>query len=298
MSFGTGSSGLGIFGRIKTGWTLTKDSLGVIRDHPELMVFPLLAGVSSAFFFVVFFVPLFAANLIGVGLEYVVLLVLYFVTTFFSTYFSAALVHAANEAFHGREPGVIDSMRAVSGRIGPILVWSAVAATVSVLLKVLEESDNPLASIARSLFALGWAVTTFFVVPVIVFEEVSVKSMFTKSAGAFKDTWGETLGAGFGITLIVSAVGIVLIVLALGLSLPLAAVFPAAGIFSAILLVGAAVAFAYLLSQTIWGIVKTALYVYAREGRKPEQFGNFDFETLDGRTERRADPGGGVGLDD
>ncbi|WP_200840323.1 DUF6159 family protein [Natrialba sp. INN-245] len=281
---------MGFFDRLKTGWTLTKDSAGVIRNHPQLLVFPLLAGITSAAFFVLFFFPLLIANLVGSGLEYAVLFVLYFITTFFSTYFSAALVYGANEAFHGREPGVVDCLKGVSDRIGPIVVWSLISATVSVILKSLEESDNPVASILASLFAVGWSIMTFFIVPVIVFEDVSVTSMFKRSGVTFKETWGETLGAGFGITLIVTVLGIVLAVLALVVSVPVAAVFPGPGIFLAVVLVGGVMVFTYLLSQTIWGIAKTALYVYAAEGVTPEEFENFDFETLGGRAERSASP--------
>ncbi|RQG94220.1 DUF6159 family protein [Natrarchaeobius chitinivorans] len=293
MSLGsnTGRGRIGFFDRLKTGWTLTKDSISVIRHHPWLMLFPLLAGIASIGFFVFFFFPLLIANLLGTGLEYAVLFVLYFITTFVSTYFSAALVYGANEAFHGREPGVLECLEAVSDRIGPIFVWSIIAATVSVVLKSLEESDNPIASILGTLFAIGWSIMTFFIVPVIVFEDVSVTSMFKRSGATFKDTWGETLGAGFGITLIVTAIGIGLVAIALVVSIPIATVFPGPGILLAVLLVGGAFVFTYLLSQTIWGIAKTALYVYAVEGNAPDEFDNFDFETLGGRTEQSGTPG-------
>ena len=295
MAIGTGSSGSGFFGRLKTGWTLTKDSIGVIRDHPKLLVFPLLAGISSVVFLVLFFLPLVLAEAVGGGLEYVVLFGLYFVTTFLSTYFSAALCHAANEAFHGRDPDLRESMRAVSGSLGPIVVWSLISATVSVIFRILESSDNPLATVLRSLFAVGWAILTFFIVPVLVFEDVTATSMFERSGETFKNTWGETLGAGFGVTAIVLGIGLLLVAGAVAVSAPVAAVFPGGGVILAVVLVALAFVFTYLLSQTIWGIAKTALYVYAVEGVTPEQFENFDFETLGGRTERRATPGSGPG---
>lgn len=289
---------IGLLDRVRTGWTLTRDSAGVIRDDPELLAFPLIAAAASAGFFLVFLVPMLVANLVGSGLEYVALFVWYFVTTFLSTYAAAALVHATNESFHGRDPSVRESLAAVGGRLGPIVAWSLISATVSVLLKVLEDSDNPIAGLLGALFAVGWSVTTFFVVPVLVFEDVSVASMFSRSAATFRDTWGETLGAGFGVTLVVGLVGIGLAVAAIAVSLPLAAVFPAAGGILAVVLLAVAIAATYLLSQTIWGVAKTALYVYAAEGQTPSQFENFEFETLGGRTERTASPGSAGDRDD
>ncbi|WP_089383106.1 DUF6159 family protein [Halorubrum vacuolatum] len=290
MATSIGTGGIGFFDRLRTGWTLTKDSVDVLRRYPVLAVFPLLAGISGLVFFTIFLVPLWIGNLIGSGVEFAVLLVLYFVTTFVSTYFACALVYASNEAFHDREPGVMDSLRAVSDRLGPIVVWSIISATVSVVLRSLEDSDSGIARLVGSLFALGWTVMTFFIVPVIVFEEISVRSMFSRSASAFRDTWGETIGAGFGITLIVTLVGIALALGALAISLPLAALFPGPGIvLTVLLLLGVAIT-TYVLSQTIWGIAKTALYVYAVEGTVPRGFENFDFERLGGRTEG-ASPG-------
>ena len=291
MVTGTAGGRIGLFDRVRTGWTLTTDSAGVIRENPELLAFPLIAAAASAGFFVVFLIPMLVANLVGSGVEYVALFVWYFVTTFLSTYAAAALVHATNETFHGRNPSVRASLSAVWGRLGPIVAWSLISATVSVLIKVLEDSDNPVADLLGALFAVGWSVTTFFVVPVLVFEEVTVTSMFSRSAATFRDTWGETLGAGFGVTLVVGLFGIGLVVAALAVSLPLAAAFPAAGGVVGVVLVAVALATTYLLSQTIWGVAKTALYVYAAEGEVPSQFDNFELETLGGRTARTASPG-------
>ena len=130
-----GTSSTGIVGKFKTGLKLSRDSLGVIRDHPKLLVFPLLGALSTLVFWIVFLLPLWIANLLGTGAEIVVLFLLYFVTTFFATFFTASLVFAVNQTFHGEEPDLAESMRAAWRRKGPILAWSAIAAIVSVILK-------------------------------------------------------------------------------------------------------------------------------------------------------------------
>ena len=142
-----------------------------------------------------------------------------------------------------------------------------------------------------SVFALGWTVLTFFIVPVIVFEDVSARSMFTRSGQTFRDTWGESIGAGFGIAIIQFLIAIIGVVIAIVLALIIAAVFPLAGIVAGIFLVAGALVCTYLIGQMIWAVTKTALYVYAAEEFVPEQFANFDFETLDGRAEHTATPG-------
>lgn len=288
---GGSGSGVGFFGKLKTGLKLSKDSIDVVRSHPKLLVFPLFGAISTLAFWIVFLVPLFAANLIGSGVEYVVLFALYFITTFAATFFTASLVFAVNQTFHGEEPHIVESMRAAWRRKGAIFVWAAVAATVSVILKKLQESDSTIARLLSSLFAVGWAVMTFFIVPVIVFEDVNARSMFTRSAETFRNTWGESIGVGMGVTLIQVVVGIASVLVAIALAVALGSVFPAAGLLLGVFLAAGALICTYLLGQTIWAITKTALYVYAAEERVPEQFSDFDFETLDGRTEQRATPG-------
>jgi hypothetical protein len=56
----------------------------------------------------------------------------------------------------------------------------------------------------------------------------------------------------------------------------------------AVLLVGALLAF--LLAQTLQGVVKTALYFYATEGTKPDEFGDVDFDRLAGDDDSRRTP--------
>ena len=287
----TTSTGGGFFGRFKTGLKLSKDSLAVIRDHPKLVVFPTLGMIATFIFWFVFLVPLWIAGMFGTGIEMVVLFLLYFLSTFAATFFTASLVFAVNQAFHGEEPMLGESMQAAWRRKTPILVWSAIAATVSVILKKANESNNTLARIATSMFAVGWTVLTFFIVPVIVFEDVTVKSMFTRSGQTFRDTWGESLGIGLGVTLLQFVIGIAGLVAALALAAIFWMLTPALGILIGIFLVAGVLIGTYLIGQTIWGITKTALYVYAAEERVPKQFENFNFETLDGRAAKSATPG-------
>ena len=287
----TSGSGGGFFGRLRTGLKLSKDSLAVIRDHPKLLAFPLLGGIATIGFWIVFLIPLWIAGLFGSGIEIVVLFMLYFLTTFSATFFTASLVFAVNQAFHGEEPLLGESMRAAWQRKTAIAVWAIVAATVSVILKKAEESNNPLARIMSSLFAVGWTVMTFFIVPVIVFEDVNARSMFSRSASTFRDTWGESIGVGMGVTIIQFLLGILAVAVAVAIAGVLWLLSPAAGRFVGILLVVSALVVTYLIGQTIWAVTKTALYVYAAEERVPEQFADFDFATLDGRTSRPATPG-------
>ncbi len=270
--------------RFKTGLTLTRDSLTVLRNHPDLLLFPFVSGIATLLFGAVLYLTVFVGGLLGGGIEYFALFAFYFVTTFVASFFTAALVSSVDDVFHGRNPTLRGGVAAAWEMKAELAVWSVISAVVGVLLRSMERSDSALSRIFAGLFALGWTITTFFIIPVIVFEDVSVREMFSKSAGTFRETWGETFSSTLGIGLIqfVGWLGGMAIVVAVGGVL--FTVVPAVGTSTVILgAVGVSVGI-YLVGQTVQGIAKTALYVYASERMVPSEFDNFDFKTMGGRT--------------
>ena len=270
--------------RFKTGLILTRDSLAVLRNHPDLVLFPLISGLATLLFGVVLYLTVFVGGVLGGGLEYVALFGLYFVTTFVASFFTAALVSSVDDAFHNRNPTLRGGIAAAWNKKTELAVWSVISAVVGVLLRSLERSDSALSRIIAGFFALGWTITTFFVIPVIVFEDVSVSEMFSKSAGTFRETWGETFSSTLGIGLIQFALWVVGMALVVAVGGLLFTILPAVGT-STVILGGVGLTICvYLIGQTVQGIAKTALYVYAAEGLIPSEFDNFDFETMGGRT--------------
>ncbi|WP_248517038.1 DUF6159 family protein [Salinarchaeum laminariae] len=267
---------MGFFGRLTTGWNLAKDSMHVLREEPSLAIFPLLSGI----FGLVFMAALFGGTYATMGLEqgpvaYAVLFVLYFGSTFIAAFFNAALVHNAREVFHGRDPTLEEGMRAAWSHRRALAIWALVAATVGMILRAIESSDNPLANVAAMLFSVAWSILTYFIVPVIVFEDVGPTEMFKRSGETFKSTWGETAGAGFGVGIVTALFALVgfAIALAIFFVLGTGTIGLVGGVVvGAIVLLGA-----YLFGSALGYIARTALYVYATEGEQPEAFNNVDF---------------------
>lgn len=269
---------MGFFSRLKTGWALSMDSLQVLRDEPSLTVFPAIAGIAGAIYLALILGG--AVFLVGPnpGLAmYVALFVVYLGTSFIAAFFSAALMYNAREVFHGRDPTLNEGLAAAWRNRRPLFAWAVISAVVGTILNALESTDNPLAELASFLFSVAWSILTYFVVPVIVFEEVSVREMFERSGQTFKETWGETAGASFG-------VGIVTVLFTLaGLAVAALAFVVLGG--SALGLVGAiaigvlVVLLAYLFGTALGAVAKTALYVYATEDERPQQFENVDFQS-------------------
>jgi hypothetical protein len=268
---------MGFVSRLKTGWALSVDSFQVLRQEPSLTVFPAVAGIASTIYLALILGGAFVLLGTDIGvLTYLALFVVYLGTSFIAAFFSAALMYNAREVFHGRDPTLGEGLSAAWRNKRPLFAWAVISAVVGVVLNVLESQDNPLSEIASLLFSVAWSILTYFVVPVIVFEDVSVREMFERSGETFTQTWGENVGASFG-------VGIITILFTLvGLAVA-AVVFVAlggtgAGVLVAIVVAVLVVVAAYLGGTTLSAVAKTALYMYATEGDRPSQFEDVDFQ--------------------
>jgi len=87
-------------------------------------------------------------------------------------------------------------------RIGAIFAWSMFAATVGMILRLLAENLGSLGKILIGLIGIVWSVATFFVVPVIAYENVGPIAALKRSAQMMKEKWGERIGAGFSFGLV------------------------------------------------------------------------------------------------
>ncbi len=276
---------MGVLDRVKMGAVLTKDSLLVMGHNPRLFLFPLVSGVAGLAFLTVFVGVTFGLMAIAPeGGALVGLFLIYLVLTFVATFFTAGLVHQTRTVLEGGEVDLRAGLAAAWEVKGPLFVWALVSATVGIVINAIENSDSRLARLFGTLFGVAWTLLTFFVVPVIVFERASTTGMFERSAGTFKRTWGEAPISLVGIQL-VSLVVVLPFVLVGGLLF--SAGVAVAGI--AIVLVG--ILLSYLVGQTLQGVVKTTLYLYAEEGLRPAEFDDVDFDRLAGdEPARTADP--------
>jgi len=134
-------------------------------------------------------------NFIFVFLYY---LVNYFVVVFFNT----ALVHCTRLYFHGEEVSIEKGLKFSLSRIGSIFAWSMFAATIGTILRMIEENIGWIGKIIISLIGIAWSIATFFVVPVIAYENVGPLGAFKRSSQMMKEKWGESLGAGFSFGLV------------------------------------------------------------------------------------------------
>lgn len=271
-----------MFQRISTGWQLIKQSIQVLKLDKELLLFPLLSGISCLLVLASFAVPLFLSgaldaaqqnqeNVTGNVLAWVVLFVFYFVNYFVITFFNSALVGCAVIRLSGGDPTVGDGFRSAFARLPQIVGWALVSATVGVVLKMIESKSERVGQVVAGLLGMAWSVTTFFVVPVLVIEGLGPIASVKRSVAVMRKAWGEALVSNYGIgflTFLLSLLGI----------LPIIGGFALAGSGSTTIggiLIGVGVLILItvsLVAPALNSIILAALYIYAVEDRMPEVF--------------------------
>ena len=272
--------------RISNTWELAKASARVLKADKELVVLPIISSIASLIVAASFLLPIFIAGdpESPSTVFYIVAFVVYFVTAYITIFFNAALVHAANERMNGGDPTVGSAIRGAAARAGKILPWALISATVSVILRALEERAGILGRIVIGLVGLAWTLVTFLVLPIVVIEGESAVASIKKSANLFKRTWGENVAAqiGFGLLgFLLALPGIGLIVL--GVASGTAAVAIAGIAVGVVWLIGVAVTMAALN-----GIFQTALYHFAVSGSVPGRY--FDERQLNSAFGPRSGP--------
>lgn len=265
--------------RISNTIELAKASWKVLQADKELLALPLMSAVATIIVAVGFVIPLFAyGSFEGEQLtltDYVILFGFYVAAAFVTIFFNAALVHAADERLKGGDPTLGSALRGAGRRIGRILPWAIVSATVSLALRAIEERVGGLGRFVVGLVGVAWSLVTFLVIPILVIEDIGVVDAVKRSGSLFKRTWGENVAAQFGFGLlgflaVLPAVPVIMLGIAAG-----GALLALAVVLAALWIVVTAVVLAALN-----GIFQTALYHFAVDGEVPG--GYFPAETFAG----------------
>ena len=267
-----------MFRRLQASWMLTKACLNVLSQDKELMMFPILCGVITTLCTVGFVFPVVAvvdmpnenANLYLTALGFAYSFVTYSIVLFFNV----AVLSCARIRFQGGDPTIADGFKAGVANLGVICSWAAIGGIVSFLMRQLEENLGFLGAILSRLLGGAFAIVSFFAIPVMVFEKVGPGQAFKRSGEIIKKTWGESLGAYLGFSVITTIAAWTIIFgftgsIAMSISMNSFTPFKVGGVLCLVVLLVAAV-----LSSCLSQIFQAALYVYATTGEVPSGIGS------------------------
>lgn len=264
-------------GKFARTWRLILASWSVLRSERNLLVFPVFSGIASALVIASFWVPLFNPQTLDalkthtgddVSGAYTLLFLFYFCSYLVTIFFNSALIACALEKMDGGEPTIGFGLRAAWERFPQIFGWAALASTVGLVLRMIEQRVGFVGRFIAGLLGMAWTVTAFLVVPVLINEQKGPIEAYRKSMHLLRESWGEQIIASVGFGLVFGLLGLLP---AFIIGAALISAFPQATFL--ILALGVMYFVALMLVQTtLHSIYQAAVYRYAADGKPPAGF--------------------------
>jgi hypothetical protein len=261
-----------MFEKFSRSWALARASAGVLRQDKELLVFPAISVVATLIVVASFILPLFGLmdmDAIKEGREsepvwvYGWLFLFYLAQYFVIFFFNTALVGAAMIRLRGGDPTVADGLNIAWSKVGTIFGYAMIAATVGLVLRMIEERLGWVGKWISGLIGAAWTVITFMTVPVLVSRDVGPIEAVKESALLLKKTWGENIIGQGGVGLVFGMIYLLLGAATVGLLVAVAAAKSAALIITVIAIALIVFMVLGLIQSALSGIYSAALYRHA-----------------------------------
>ena len=266
-------------GRMGRGWALSKESWAIVKADRSLLVFPVIAGIGALIAVAVFGGAGAGLYSTSAPLAIAIAVIGLYVVIAFSIFCNVALAACAARSLEGEDTRPSEGWAAARQRLGPVLGWALLQLIVGGLITALQAflrqgAGQLIGALVGGLANFAWTVATFFVIPVIAFEDLGPKAALSRSIGVLRQRWGEGVAGTFAIGAIVFLVaflpGAALVALGIVLGGAGGAVLIVLG--AAVFLVGAVV------QNTLMAVFKVAVYRFATEDRV---LGRFQREQLE-----------------
>ncbi|MBT3828099.1 hypothetical protein HOL34_00340 [bacterium] len=188
-----------------------------IKKHPSLLIFPVVAVV------IIFTIIglILAALVASVGLFihhphatrenvpisfYIIAALAIFVSALVinvtNSFFSVAQVQSTVDLLNGKQTSFTRSLGQAFSRLGTIIVWSLIATIVGIVINNIRSKNSQssviaqfLRSILAKILVLAWQFSTYFVIPIITLENISIVKTIESSYTMMKKTFGNVIGA-------------------------------------------------------------------------------------------------------
>ena len=263
-----------MFEKFARSWTLVKASAGVLKQDKELLVFPAISVVATLLVAATFILPMFGMLDTVAEREpppwlYVWGFLFYLTQYFVMFFFNTALVGAAMIRLRGGDPTVADGLRIAWSKVGIILGYAAIAATVGMILRMIEERAGWIGKIVVGMLGAAWTVITFMTVPILVSRDIGPIDAVKESAMLLKKPWGENVIGQGGVGLVFGLIQVALVFTVIALVALVAGTKSIALIGTVVVLGVIAVMIVALIQAALSGIYSAALYRHAMGEETP-----------------------------
>ena len=202
-------------GTISRSWDLLGQSFAVLKADKELMWLPVVSAIFCLVATVIIFsvgglvlvtpgaFPHSAAQQKILSQQMVPFAFLFYLATYSITaFFNVALVSIASNRLAGGKATFNDGLQVAWNRKWRIFQWALLAATVGMLLRMLEDRLKFVGRMIIGMIGFVWTLASFFVVPLLAAEDMGPVEALYRSSEIFRDTWGEEVSGGFSFGLI------------------------------------------------------------------------------------------------
>lgn len=202
---------MNFFERLKNGWKIAKLSFQTINENRTLLLFPVISSVSLILVLLTFFgggflligdqiETLLDSGLTGNITAYALIFVYYLINYFIIVFFNAALIHCSVKIFNDEPTELSDGMNYAMSKINKIFSWSILSATVGTILQAIH-STGRIGEFVAAFIGGAWSILTFFVVPIVIYEDKNVIDSVKESFAIMREKWGESIAGSvsFGI---------------------------------------------------------------------------------------------------
>jgi hypothetical protein len=263
--------------RFSNTWSLMKSSFAVLQAEKKLLIFPVISALVTLLILASFIFPMLVLDkgwiedgIISESTQwyhYVQLFGLYYVCYFIMLFFNSATVASAVYVMRGGKPTIGGAVNAVMGRLGPLAAWALIAATIGLILNIIENQSDKIGKIITGLLGMSWTLVSFMVLPILIIENRGPVESLKASISMLRGTWGEQILGHFSFGLIYFIMILpMFVVFYLLINLGETAIILA--IVLGVIYTLAAAAVQWVLQSIYMG----ALYMYARDNEIPDNF--------------------------
>ncbi|MBX5440033.1 MAG: hypothetical protein IRZ32_00745 [Solirubrobacteraceae bacterium] len=269
--------------RIGRGWRLTKDSWAILKADRSLLAFPIVGAIAATLSVVIVLAP-------GVGIWAATdrwwwilpfAAVALYLSAFATIYTGVGLAAATAQVMDGENATLRSGLAVARRHTGAIAKWALVQATVGLVINALQqlaESENGLLRIIGLVFtalvSVAWTLASFFVIPLLAFENLGPRDALKRSVEIIRARWGEGVVGSAAIGVIVFLLGVLpgIAIVVLGVAVGNAGGVVIAAVGVVVIVVAAVV------GNTLGQVFRVALYRFATGGPAAPGFDPDDLE--------------------
>lgn len=191
-------------GLIKRSWEMTKLSYSILKANKKLILFPVVS-TSVLVALIAFLIGIGSILLPGPQFEIkLALFVLagYFVAYLVIVFFNVALVSNILLVLTGKPVSFLRGISVAMLRFPQVIGWAAFAATIGLLLSLIESFFERFGLDLSGILGAAWSVLAYFTLPTLVIEGVGPFEAIKRSTQLLSKGWKEIIGGSVSFYLI------------------------------------------------------------------------------------------------